>query len=413
MATKFPKPLLAPTSEIRDGRDMPQDRDSTANSGIASLGARLDPAHPQAAPVKASRLNKRSEMAATRIWRDGLKLVRQVFSRLEPVLVKCATRSKCIAAVYYYLVRDSYSREQAAVLAGRQAYAACEGRTHGNRSLLRRNIHRLEKGLLMRPRRVPFGLSFIGETLDAFASIAGTLNSDQAEIQWAHDVLAEYFSVVKTPNAEPHLRRFLAMSHSAPMSERARIPYRRAVPERLPVDIEALLALAQYRRSVRWYLPDRVSRAVIDSAIEIGALAPSACNRQPYQFHILDDPELRDQALSLPGGAAGFAHNVPAVAVLVGQLRNYVSEQDRHLIYIDGCLAAMGFILALESQGVSSCCINWPDIPEREVRMKKLLTLAPDERPIMLIAFGYPDSEGMVAYSAKKSLNSIRSYNLE
>ena len=152
---------------------------------------------------------------------------------------------------------------------------------------------------------------------------------------------------------------------------------------------------------------------MVDNAIEIGALAPSACNRKPYQFRILDDTEMRDQALALPGGAAGFAHNVPAVAVLVGQLRNYVSEQDRHLIYIDGCLAAMGFILGLESQGVSSCCINWPDITDREVRMKKLLKLAPDERPIMLIAFGYPDPEGMVACSAKKSLYNIRRYNFE
>ena len=39
------------------------------------------------------------------------------------------------------------------------------------------------------------------------------------------------------------------------------------------------------------------------------------------------------------------------------------------------------------------------------------MNLDVDERVIMLIAIGYPDPQGLVAYSEKKSLAVIRRYN--
>jgi len=99
--------------------------------------------------------------------------------------------------------------------------------------------------------------------------------------------------------------------------------------------------------------------------------------------------------------------------VVVGQLRNYFSERDRHLIYIDASLAAMAFAYALETQGLSTCMINWPDMEDREQRLAALLNLEPDERPVMCMALGYPDPEGLVAYSQKKPLGQLRRYNLE
>lgn len=112
-------------------------------------------------------------------------------------------------------------------------------------------------------------------------------------------------------------------------------------------------------------------------------------------------------------GTGRYAGNIPCFVVIVGKQRNYFSERDRHLICIDGSLAAMSFILALECQSVSTCCVNWPKIVERDIRMAKFLKLDPDERPVMSIAVGYPDPLGMVAYSAKKSLKQIRRYNFE
>lgn len=43
--------------------------------------------------------------------------------------------------------------------------------------------------------------------------------------------------------------------------------------------------------------------------------------------------------------------------------------------------------------------------------MESLINLEPHERVIMLISVGYPDPDGMVAYSQKKPIEQIRRYN--
>jgi nitroreductase len=106
-------------------------------------------------------------------------------------------------------------------------------------------------------------------------------------------------------------------------------------------------------------------------------------------------------------GTAGFSDQVPVLGVIVGQLRGYSAERDRHAIYVDGGLFAMGTIFALEAQGVSSCCINWPDLPQTDRRMRSLLDLEPDERIVMLLAMGYERPGQLVPRSHKRSPDSI------
>ncbi len=147
--------------------------------------------------------------------------------------------------------------------------------------------------------------------------------------------------------------------------------------------------------------------------MQVALLAPSVCNRQPFEFRIFDDRALVKKVIEIPFGLAGYGHNVPVVAVVVGQQRHFFDERDRHLIYIDSSLAVMGFLLALETLGLSSCCVNWPDIESQEKEMASLLGLSPDERPVMLLAIGYPDLDGMVANSTKKSLSQLRHFNFK
>ena len=98
---------------------------------------------------------------------------------------------------------------------------------------------------------------------------------------------------------------------------------------------------------------------------------------------------------------------------VVGNLDAYYSERDRHVIYIDGGLASMGLIYALEVQGIASCCINWPDIESRERKISKFLNLKKSQRVIMLVAYGYEANDSMVPYSQKRSISELRSYNNE
>jgi len=179
----------------------------------------------------------------------------------------------------------------------------------------------------------------------------------------------------------------------------------------LNINLDDLRNLAIRRRSVRWYQNKKVPRKLIDEAIKVAIMAPSACNRIPFEYRIFDDKELVNKIASIPGGTRGFYQNFQVIIAVVGKLNAYFSERDRHLIYIDSSLATMGFLYALEVQGISSCIINWPDINKSERALRKVINLEKYERVIMLISVGYADLSGMVPYSEKKSLNNVRSYN--
>jgi len=355
--------------------------------------------------------------ASRRIW----LLSRPVSRRVQPLIMEYSVRWPWLANIYYCFDR-SYEREHRATLYGKLCQVRKDGAAseEGARYRLRRSIHRLEKGLIMRPQREVFARDYIGETVDLYASCAAQPQSNGASDgtkllnNWAGDVLHRYFDEV---GSDPVINRAREKFQSAVQLPNGHgshpgsaAPYRRdSTP--LSITIEDMLTLARRRRSVRWYLPQPVPRELIDNAVRVGAYSPSACNRQPFEFRIFDEPELVQKVASIPLGTKGFYENFPCVVVLIGKVRAFPFERDRHVIYIDAALAAMAFQFALEVQGVSSCCINWPDIPERERMMAQTLHLAPDERPVMLISLGFPDPDGQVPYSQKKPLEELRSYN--
>lgn len=336
-------------------------------------------------------------------------------SPLERLARPLAARLRLFAAFYYFLVNNGFSYEQRAFVYGKQMYAKSLVTPNVSMAILRRNVHRIEKGLLMRPLRVPFALDYIGETVTAFCTAVNSNNVDSTEVAWARDVLAEYFVMCENCEQISSMKeRFQAVHIASCSSPDAKlIPYKRDPAELPPISIDEFISLAEFRRSVRWFLDKRVPREIIDKAILVGGLAPSACNRQPYEFRVIDDPELVKKVSRIPMGTSGYAQNITCLVVIVGKQRNYFDERDRHLIYIDGSLAAMSFIFALEIQGISSCCINWPEIANKDDLMADAIKLERDERPVMCIAIGYPDPEGMVARSTKKSLQVIRRYNFE
>lgn len=329
-------------------------------------------------------------------------------------LSEVAANSPRLASLYYAFLSKDFDREHQAVLRGKRKHVEYADRNQSNRYLLRRNTHRLEKGLLMRPRRDVFGLDYIAETVQAYrlGVTASSLSAAQLdELKWSHDVLEQYFGVVAPHPLVDSLRQEFQRLSFPTVGTTPYVPYKRDLTQDCSVSYNDLVQLSYRRRSVRWFLDQPVPRELIDQAITVAALAPSACNRQPFEFRIFDDPELVQKVAATPMGTKGFSHNFPVIVVLVGKLSAYPYERDRHVIYIDSSLAAMSFMYALETLGLSSCPINWPDIEHLEVKMANLLRLEVDERPIMLIALGYPDPDGMVAYSQKKSLDELRRFN--
>lgn len=332
--------------------------------------------------------------------------VRDFGARLDRSLLPIFAVSKWTASLYYLFFNRGFGREHQGVLKGRIAYWRSLHEIAESCVLLRRNTHRLEKGLIMRPRRPSFAEAYIEETVVCYLR-ADQANSVQVdEMRWAKDVLDAYFAAVTDTPVIAKVRALYGQAehrHCQGGSTSSSTPYPQGSLPESPVSTEQLATLFLKRRSTRWYLPKPVPEDKLREAVNLASLAPSACNRQPYEFYLINDAKRASKIAKFAGGTVGFAENIPALIVVVGDLNAYPMERDRHCIYIDGSLAAMQLMLAFETMALSTCPINWPDVEHREQQMQKELGLKVHQRPIMLLAVGYADPEGGIPFSAKKT----------
>ncbi|MBP9760709.1 MAG: nitroreductase family protein [Candidatus Magasanikbacteria bacterium] len=336
--------------------------------------------------------------------------------RSQNILPFCAKYT--FLSKLYYVFFGEFNREQQAVLNGILKHTNTESGI--NQYTLVRNIHRIEKGIAMPDRRPVFATTYLKETIASYEitlkQYTHTNESIHTEqLLWAYDVLSHYFSIVDT--SDPIIDGCKNIFYSLPQivkneSSQKKLPYKRKDNLCNTVQFQDLQNLAKQRRSIRWFLQKPVEREKIDQALSIAELSPSDCNRSPISFLIIDDPVLVKKIATIPLGTPGFAENIPVIVVVIGNLDSYPSERDRHNIYINTGLQSMAFMYALETLGLSTCPLNWPDIEEKERELQLILKLAPWKRPTLLMALGYADPEGAVLYSAKRGIAQARTYNI-
>lgn len=352
--------------------------------------------------------------------------IKKQIENVDKILINFLSKTEFGSSLYYFAFSKQFRREHQSVLKGRISYHENQNVQIESSPLLRRNIHRLEKGLIMRPRKPIFAEAYIEATVAALLRFLDSSLCNQSELRWAFDVLDKYFNTVSDSKTiiksrtnfelAKHIcfeRKCLETSATlgsffGQESEKYS-PYSKSDSIKSQISYEQLIALAKQRRSTRWFEEQAVDINLIYQAIDLASLAPSACNRQPYRFISTAKKSMATEILKCANGTAGFAENVPAAIVVVGDLSNYPLERDRHLIYIDSSLASMQLMLGIETLGLSSCPINWPDIEVNEKKIESLLSLDKNERVIMLIAVGFALPEGGIPYSQKKDNSSLNS----
>lgn len=345
-----------------------------------------------------------------------MKIIRKTYRKLQDkVLMPLCARAAWSSALYYGLFSERFRREAHAVLVSRLHHLRGDGTSYARVALLRRNVHRLEKGLIVPNPKPVFAKDYIVPTVEAYVAEAGAARMDAESLRWCRDVLVSYFARITVPDpvVDRSRARFDAAGGGAcgESGGTASVPYARRDSAANSVGYEEFMGLCRRRRSVRHFLARPVERQRVDQAILAALQAPSACNRQPFVFRCFDDPEKVRRLAALPPGANGFTVTPPLAIALIGDVSAYAEERDRHLIYIDGSLAAMQFMLALETLGLSSCSVNWPDIAETDRALAAELGLPPHLRCVMFIMVGHADEQGMIPFSQKKSLDAARSYN--
>ena len=164
-----------------------------------------------------------------------------------------------------------------------------------------------------------------------------------------------------------------------------------------------LYNLVKQRYSCRQYLDKPVGRDLIAAVLDTARLAPSACNRQPWEFLVIDTDPLRGKVIESYG--RDWVKNVPVFIVALGRhdeawKRPTDGKDDTD---IDVAIAVEHMCLAATSMNLGTCWICNFDA----ARLTADLGLPEGIEPIAIIPLGYPDPTASLPMKNRKPFDQV------
>jgi nitroreductase len=139
------------------------------------------------------------------------------------------------------------------------------------------------------------------------------------------------------------------------------------------------------RRSIRKYHDKPVSAEHVETLLRAAMAAPSASNKQPWQFVVIEDRKTLDAFTEVHAYAKMLKEATLCIAVC-GDKSNRFWVQD--------CSAAtQNILLAAAGLGLGSVWLGVHPNEEREGQVSQMLSIAPEYAPLCLIAIGHPAEE--------------------
>ena len=150
-----------------------------------------------------------------------------------------------------------------------------------------------------------------------------------------------------------------------------------------------MLDLIKKRRSIRHFSSQKIESVKIEAILTAAMYAPSAVNKQPWHFVVIDDRQLMRKFMEIHPSSKMLETAQIAILVCGDQLQ----QHDAGYWIADCGAATENILLSATSLELGSC---WVGIYPREARMKatkEIFSLPDHIEPFALIALGYPAEE--------------------
>ena len=162
----------------------------------------------------------------------------------------------------------------------------------------------------------------------------------------------------------------------------------------------SLLDLILSRRSIRRYEDKDISEEVLQQILETGRQAPSAANRQPIHFVIVNDHDiLKNLCDNLINRFVKYA---PVAIVGSADIKSLLTGK---WAVVDTTIALQNMVIAAWTLGIGSCWIGACN----EEKVKELLKIPDKWKVVALITLGYPAEQPKPR--KKKSFEEMFSFN--
>lgn len=263
-------------------------------------------------------------------------------------------------------------------------------------ALIRKDNHRIEKGLSLPAPRAWFGEPVLARQTTNLSRYLQSKNADSDLLAESAAVLQEYVTTFEAQTQprpvaiSKHLDILNELLGDRPSFAAGTVEINKAaVQNDLRLDFEDFV---KSRFSIRQFDGSTVPMTTIAKAVELATKTPSVCNRCAWKVYNVADQVLLKKVLACQNGNAGFGQTCGNVLIVAMDLRCFEGGGERNQAYVDGGLFAMSLVYALHSETVASCFLNWSVDFFQDSILRKLLNIPTHEVIVTFIGIGgYPD----------------------
>lgn len=161
--------------------------------------------------------------------------------------------------------------------------------------------------------------------------------------------------------------------------------------------------LASKRKSVRSFKDELVPDTIINQILEVAALAPSACNYQPWYYIVVDDKQLLT-SIHEAYPREWFAKTRQLIVVCGDHQQSWKRSFDaKDHCDIDVAITVDHLTLMAAEQGVGTCWVCHFDA----AKVKEALHLPSHIEPIVIVPLGYPTDDSAAVKPRKSAAQMI------
>lgn len=152
---------------------------------------------------------------------------------------------------------------------------------------------------------------------------------------------------------------------------------------------EIILENIMTRTSVRQYTDQQLTEQQIETLLRAAMAAPSAVNKQPWAFLVIDDKE----KLEAVGGierSKNMIATAPVAILVCGDMSQALNGEAAEFWIQDASAATENLLLAAHGMGLGAVWTGFHPGTHRVDTLKQILNLPSHIEPLGVVPIGYP-----------------------
>lgn len=146
------------------------------------------------------------------------------------------------------------------------------------------------------------------------------------------------------------------------------------------------------RTSIRRFKQQPVESGKVDTLLRAAMAAPTAVNKQPWHFVVVDDSQVLNQ-LAGQGRRGDMLRHAPLAIVVCGDMTKALEGKAQEYWIQDTSAATENMLLAAHAMGLGAVWTGqWP-MDDRYTQTQQVLALPQHIVPLCTVIIGYPDEQ--------------------